>query len=487
MLMALATRSFLMTAIRTPQFHLTTVSPPAPARVTTTDVSAMPVAGDTASQQQLRTQGRSRQVSLRRQAAAAPKLRFAPLLAAGFAGGLTAAAALTEGKNKVGTQMDFKQPPMLMLNGDETLPTSSIVNALKNFALVETFHPQRWPEDEVCHVTENPPPPLFGKYPLYRPDALPHPFDIVQKKLSNHWLLAPLGSLAQQCPDLVASSIRVSADGTFVRARLFDKHGKPGWITVTEQDIQENIRRAGGSQLGDLKGNAADGSEPVAAWVAVMEAAASNAFMGREHGGKKTAEDYERGYAVLGDTNHMALGTQILTGQKVTQIDFQHFKQLPGANKQERIDKVYDMLNEATKPGGGCMAVVQIGREENVAVTAEKRALGMAVRGAKDGIAGDQAYIVAGVHIDENGEKAVFLRSPFGAVLNDDVEENQPGHQIRNWVWPHGFARSGEWEGPVASKTLSALYDAGTVSLQADTSNEGGGSFYAMDRYLPKG
>jgi hypothetical protein len=485
MSMALAPRSFLMTEIRHSPFaiRLPTVSAAAPCQVPTPDESAIPTPGHTNSLKQLSMLGRSRQTALRRQAAGVPKLRFAPVLAAGFVASCTAAAAL----DRAGAFEGYKQPPMLMPEGHEAPPVASMMNAFKNFVLSEKSHPQRWPEDEVCHVTVSPPPPLFGTYALYRRGALPHPADIVQKKLSNSWFSVPLGSLAQQCPDLVASSIRVNADGTFVRARLFDAQGRPQWITVTQQDIEENIRRAGGSQLGDVDGQPPQGGEPVSAWVAVMEAAASNAFMDKKHGDKKTAQDYERGYSMLDLPRQANDGTHLLTGQHVRHMDFQSPKEFSGASKQERIDKVYDMLEKATKPGGGCMAFVQIGREENIEDSQERRALGMALHGAKDGIAGGESYMVVGVHIDENGQKAVFLRSPFGAVLNDDAQKNQPGHEVRAWVWPNGIARSGVWEGPVASKTLSALYDAGTVSLQFDSTNEGGGSFYAMDRYLPKG
>jgi hypothetical protein len=409
---------------------------------------------------------------------ARPPSRRAPTWARVAAAGLAIQTAAAQAGN-LSLRVDI---PML-LPSEPPLEKFEYAHMLLGLAQEMHVSPQRWPQAQFCHVTETPPAPLFGKYPLYKPDALPHPSDITRKQLENSWFLTPLGSLAQQCPDVLASNIRVSPDGSSLKVRLFDQTGATRWVEVTERDLEENLKRQGAAGPNPL-GSEAHSKAPTAYWPAVFEAAAVNGFTGHVLGEVKSPASYNLGYQILQTPAGLSASASLFTGRQVVLQDLQTLQHAPGDTKEQRIDRVFEFLRDATQ--NGCMAFVQLGDERYRTQTAEQHALGIAT-GAKDGVAGEEPYIVTGVYINKQGEKCVLLRSPYGVVLNNDAETYQTGQNPRQWIWPSRAIRQGVLEGPVAIKKLSDIYDAGTASLDFKLEKAiSGGTFYSLKRYVPE-
>jgi len=108
---------------------------------------------------------------------------------------------------------------------------------------------------------------------LYGPSGRPQNSDIEQDRLFDCYLLAPMGAIAAQQPERIQGAIHYQADpenpanGTFT-VNLYNP-SRPGQvqpISVTQDEIRDNIRRGSGSQL-----DSADGAG--ALWPAVMETA----------------------------------------------------------------------------------------------------------------------------------------------------------------------------------------------------------------------
>ena len=134
-----------------------------------------------------------------------------------------------------------------------------------------------------------PSPPKGPKYTdknLYAPGG-PASFDIKQDSFGDCYFVATLAAVAKQNPKIIREAIVYRANTQTFRVRLYSLDGKTRYITVTQAEIEDNVKRHGGSYM-DNTGNSDR------AWPAVMETAYakmfdSNAKNGLGEGYKKIA------------------------------------------------------------------------------------------------------------------------------------------------------------------------------------------------------
>ncbi|MBC7955727.1 MAG: hypothetical protein H7Y33_07655 [Cytophagales bacterium] len=111
---------------------------------------------------------------------------------------------------------------------------------------------------------------------LYGSNDQPSSIDVNQDKLSNCYFMGDAISLADQQPDTLKSAIRFNAEDGSFDVRLYERNtaGGRGFaavariVHVTQEQINDNIKRGGGSSLD----NADPGHEP-GMWPAVLETA----------------------------------------------------------------------------------------------------------------------------------------------------------------------------------------------------------------------
>jgi hypothetical protein len=331
---------------------------------------------------------------------------------------------------------------------------------------------------------------LFGHWPLYGPQGLPRSADIEQSNtLKNCWFLSALGSMAQQCPGLIDDAIRIEPKTGQVQVRLYGvdgpepiRHvhkdmvkpvglGEPCWVTVSEQDLLDNLRRGGGSraELGRPRNTA-----PI--WPALFETALAKALTPQRPWLLRLVQGpagLKEGYAHSGAPSSCDMATHILTGAVPKMFDFQTFGQTAGSTAAQRIDKVYELLGNALAQG--CMVNAVVTKEENVKYTLERANIGI-MEGRKDGLVGEHSYIVEAVHIDKEGKKCVVLRDPFDEHRNTEVATFRTEDLVEPIVYPDGkIGLCKVTHGPF-SVPLEQLHAAGTLSAQPGVGG-GDGSF----------
>ncbi len=89
---------------------------------------------------------------------------------------------------------------------------------------------------------------LFSDMNLFGPSG-PSVNDIKQDAFGDCYFVATLGAVAQQAPMTIRSAIHYDVDKSQFRARLFDLKGQPQQIWVTQAELQDNVRRRGGSYV----------------------------------------------------------------------------------------------------------------------------------------------------------------------------------------------------------------------------------------------
>jgi len=215
---------------------------------------------------------------------------------------------------------------------------------------------------------------------------LPKGQDIRQDTFMDCYYIAVLGATADRQPDRIKDAISYDAQkGTFTVTLYEEKAGKPEkvQIEVTQAEIEENIKRGGGSTL-DNTGK----KTPV--WPAVMEAAFAK-MHDTNH-----ADGLQQGYdAIAGGWSRQAM--YALTGEKGTDIGL-------AEAKTQGTDKVFERVRDA----------IAEGRAVTLSTDPEP--------GTKqDGLNDNHVYMVDRIYKDKAGQVMVELRNPY--ARNDYVGE----------------------------------------------------------------
>jgi Calpain family cysteine protease len=328
---------------------------------------------------------------------------------------------------------------------------------------------------------------LFGRWALYGPQGQPRSADIKQGTLQNCWFLAVLGSMAQQCPGMIDDAIRIHPQTGQVQVRLYGVNGpepiqhvlkdmekpvligEPCWVTVSKQDLLDNLRRGGGSRAEPGRPRR---THPI--WPALFETALAKALTPQRSLAQRLVHGpagLDEGYAHSGAQSSYAMATNILTGTEPKVFDFQTWGQTPGSTPAQRIDKVYELLGNALAQG--CMVNAAVRNEENVNYTPERANIGI-IQGRQDGLHGEHHYIVEAVHTDKDGKKCVRLRNPYDKHENTEEATFRDGDSVQHIAYADGrTALLKVTYGPF-SVPLEQLHAAGTLSFQPDV---GGGFF----------
>jgi hypothetical protein len=231
--------------------------------------------------------------------------------------------------------------------------------------------------------------PKFTEEHLYSGSGakdLPKGQDIRQDSFMDCYYIAVLGATADRQPDRIKDAISYDAQkGTFTVTLYEEKAGKPEkvQIEVTQAEIEENIKRNGGSTL-DNTGK----KTPV--WPAVMEAAFAK-MHDTNH-----ADGLKEGYgAIAGGWSRQAM--YALTGENGTDIRIAEAKTIG-------TDKVFERVRDAIAEG----RAVTLSTDPEPGIK-------------QDGLNDDHVYMVERIYKDKSGEVMVELRNPY--ARNDYVGE----------------------------------------------------------------
>jgi hypothetical protein len=324
---------------------------------------------------------------------------------------------------------------------------------------------------------------LFGHWPLYGIEGQAQPGDIQQGKFQNCQFLVALGSMAHQCPHLIDEAIRIHPDTGEVQVRLYGLQGRHAirdvdkdqeqkkfdrretWISVNRADLRDNARRGG---VGRVKPGAQGARQPI--WPALFETALAKALVPERSLVQRAqygSAGLKQGYARSSVESQYYLAPFLLTGKFPDTFDFQTEGQTPGHKPGQRIDKVYALLQNALAKG--CIVTAVVRDEDEVKYTQERAELGI-IRGRKDGLRGNHAYMVEEVYTSADAQQCVVLRNPYGVHQNLEQETFKSSDVLIYDKGSRGLAAVSH--GPF-SVPLKQLYEAGTLSIQPGTGNSG--------------
>jgi len=112
--------------------------------------------------------------------------------------------------------------------------------------------------------------PKFTDKNLYGPNS-PSANDIRQTAFGDCYFVATLGAVAQENPKAIRDAIYYDPNSTQFRVRLYDLKGVVKYIWVTQAELQDNVKRQGGSYVDDT-------GIYERTWPAVMETAYAKMF-----------------------------------------------------------------------------------------------------------------------------------------------------------------------------------------------------------------
>ncbi len=126
--------------------------------------------------------------------------------------------------------------------------------------------------NELLAGQPNPQPagPNFTDKNLYTGNG-PSPNDIKQDAFGDCYFVATLSALAQEKPSVIKDAIYYHATSTQFRVRLYDLKGVCKYIWVTQEELQDNVNRQGGSYVDNTL-------QYERVWPAVIETAYAKMF-----------------------------------------------------------------------------------------------------------------------------------------------------------------------------------------------------------------
>lgn len=257
------------------------------------------------------------------------------------------------------------------------------------------------------------PAPRFDAQDLYAGDK-PRATDIQQDRIGDCYFVATMGAVADQQPDRIRDAIKFDpATGNYTVTLHKKEWGwlPPGYqtkevkIPVTQQEIEDNLKRGGGSTVDNNPGT----DKPI--WPAVMETAYA----------KMHDSDWSNGLA-------------------------QGYKEIDGGKAYDAMFAITGTEGDNIKPVGmfggkvgADMMEAQIskaladGKPVTLSTDPENRSLGDILTGGKgkqDGLVDNHVYTVERVYKDSNGEVKVELRNPWGSNNNVGEGKDTPNATI---------------------------------------------------------
>lgn len=280
--------------------------------------------------------------------------------------------------------------------------------------LFDPSYTDRASVDGQAAVPQNPQPAhRFDAQDLYVGGG-PKATDIDQDSLGDCYFVATLGAIADKQPDRIKDAIKFDpATGNYT-VTLHEKEWgwlPPGFQTkevkvqVTQQEVEDNLKRGGGSTVDNNPG----ADKPI--WPAVMETA----------------------YAKMHDDNPadgLAQGYKEINGGKaynamfaLTGTEGENLKPLGMLGPQTNAEVMEKQISKALAEG----------KPVTLSTDPENRSLWETITGDKgkqDGLVDNHVYVVERVYKDSNGEVKVELRNPWGNNNNVGEGKDTPNATI---------------------------------------------------------
>ncbi len=231
------------------------------------------------------------------------------------------------------------------------------------------------------------------------PSEVPRARDIQQDSLNDCYFVAPMAGLADLQPQRIKDAISYDPDtGNFTVTLYRNNAGtaEPMQISVTQEELNDNVLRGGGSTVDNGAGNT-----PM--WPAVMETAFA------KMNDTNPTDNLNEGYQEI-EFGHPGDAFFALTGQQGNDIDPSVFSTPEGA------DQAYKEISDA------------LAAKQPVVMGSLIESTGS----GEDGLLDRHAYTVESIYKDTNGEMMVGLRNPLGQ--NNDGEapdSNSPTVDIK--------------------------------------------------------
>lgn len=239
------------------------------------------------------------------------------------------------------------------------------------------------------------PPPRFDASDLYHSTG-PTAADIKQDSLGDCFFVATLGAIADQQPQVIRDAISYDASTESFDVTLHDG-GTPVTINVTQQELEYNLSRAGGS-LVDNTGH------DTGIWPAVMETAYA------KMNDSNPADGLKQGFDVINGGGKARDALEVITGDRGTDLTYD----------KGFFESQGDAVDRLAKQA---QAALGVGRPLTLSTDPESRSLLERIKGdegTQDGLVDNHVYVVESVE-NVDGEWQVTLRNPWGT--NNGVGE----------------------------------------------------------------
>ena len=156
--------------------------------------------------------------------------------------------------------------------------------------------------------------PKFSDKNLYGPGG-PSNNDIKQDAFGDCYFVATLGAVAQQNPSIIRGAIHYDTSSQRFRARLYDLKGQVKFIWVTQTELQDNVKRHGGSYVDNT-------GKYERTWPAVIETAYAKMFDTNPAGG------LGQGYQKIINGGWPSDAMMAITGNVGTKLTYVYFLRL---------------------------------------------------------------------------------------------------------------------------------------------------------------
>jgi hypothetical protein len=261
-----------------------------------------------------------------------------------------------------------------------------------------------WTDGQAIVKDKQQPGPRFDEQDLYA-GGKPSATDIQQDRIGDCYFVATLAAVAEKQPDRIRDAIKFDpATGNYTVTLHKEEWGwlPPGYQTkevkveVTQQELEDNLKRGGGSTVDNKSGT----DKPI--WPAVMETA--YAKMHDDNPSDGLAEGYQE---IDGGWAEDAMFA--ITGSEGENIEPMFGGDVGAELMQHQISKALDE-----------------GKPVTLSTDPENRDLWEMITGGdgkQDGLVDNHVYMVERVYKDSNGEVKVELRNPW--ATNNNVGEGK--------------------------------------------------------------
>lgn len=240
-----------------------------------------------------------------------------------------------------------------------------------------------------------PPAPNFTDQNLYLGGG-PSPNDIKQDAFGDCYFVATLGAVAQQNPQLIKNAIHYDAASQKFRVKLHDLKGNVKYIWVTQAELEDNVKRHGGSYVDNT-------GKYERTWPTVIETAYAKMFDTNPQDG------LGQGYQKIINGGWPSDAMVAVTGSPGTEMRYQYYPKL-------------GLAGSVAVLGARVSVSLTLKKSVTLWVVPEKdtRNFWQILTGApvpQDGLVDDHVYAV--VSLARNGtDWKVTVRNPWGHNVN---------------------------------------------------------------------